>query len=346
MSQKHLGKIAVLIIAVFLFTSCASLPPPGTALTPEERENARKTCIAQYTAAGAIGGAIIGGLLGGKKTKVEGALIGAAAGGALAFAIAWGHCLSVYSDLNSYPVADSRVTAERIGYAPSQGTVAKIEDFYLDPEGVAPGGKVKLNGSYYVMAPEGNREVKVTETRTVHYFDPSENQWKELGAVSQDVTAALGTRRAEGSFDMPPDVPEGKYRISFRISSQGREDEVMRDLTVKKGLAMGPRNQPRPSQTQVASAPRADSSNGAKSVAAAPDGKAAKAKERMIIVTGKKINVRKGPSGKADVIAVVKDGEVYPVVQSSSAADGTWHMIRLDDGKEGWVPGKYVKMRE
>ncbi|MCK7504967.1 MAG: SH3 domain-containing protein [Desulfobacterales bacterium] len=133
---------------------------------------------------------------------------------------------------------------------------------------------------------------------------------------------------------MPPDVPEGKYRISFRISSQGKEDQVTRDLTVKKGLAMGPRNQPRPSQTQVASAPRADSSNGAKSVAAAPDGKAAKAKERSLVITGKKINVRKGPSSKADVIAVVKDGEVYPVVQSSSAADGAWHLIRLDDGEE------------
>ncbi len=69
---------SVAVIVVFLFSSCAPLPPPGTALTSGERESAKKTCIARYTAVGAVGGGVIVALLSGKK--LEGALIGAAAG--------------------------------------------------------------------------------------------------------------------------------------------------------------------------------------------------------------------------------------------------------------------------
>jgi len=39
---------------------------------------------------------------------------------------------------------------------------------------------------------------------------------------------------------MPADVPEGNYRITLKIASQGRVDSMTRDLKVKKGLAMGP----------------------------------------------------------------------------------------------------------
>ncbi|NWF98602.1 MAG: hypothetical protein HXY52_06695 [Nitrospirae bacterium] len=228
----------IFLITVFLFTSCAPLPPSGTALTPEERESAKKTCIARYTAAGAVGGAILGSLLGGKGAKWETAAIGAAAGGAIAFAIAWGHCLSVYSDLNSYPVAGARETAQKIGYTSSQGNITKIDKFYLNPEAVSPGGRVQMNGSYFIMAPEGTQEVKVTETRILHYYNPSENEWKELGSVDNVITSSLGTRKAEGNFDIPSDVPEGKYRITLKIAAQGKEDQVSKELTVKKGVAM------------------------------------------------------------------------------------------------------------
>jgi hypothetical protein len=224
------------ILAVFLFTACAPLPPPGTPLTAEQRASAQRQCIATYTVVGALGGAALGALFG----KGEGALIGAAAGGALAFAIAWGHCLSAYSDLNSYPVAGAQETALRTGYDVSQGEVIKIENYTLDPTGVAPGGKVRMNGSYYVMAPGGEREVKVTETRSLSFLDPENNEWKELGAVDQHVTSAIGTRRAEGSFDIPADAPEGHYRIALKVSAYGKNDQMTQDLTVKKGMPMGP----------------------------------------------------------------------------------------------------------
>ncbi len=250
MKSKLAKSVIVLVLIAFIFSSCAPLPPPGTALTPEERSKAQKQCIARYTAVGAVGGAIVGAIVG--KRKAESALIGAAAGGALAFAIAWGKCLSYYSDLKSYPVSGAQETAQKIRYDPSQGCVTKIKDFYLNPDKISPGGQVQMNASYYVMAPEGSKEVKVTETRVVHYYDPSAKEWKELGSVNNEITSALGTRKAEGSFELPSDIPEGSYRVALKVSAEGVEDQAMQELTVKKGLAKWPGdNHPQPQQVQT-----------------------------------------------------------------------------------------------
>lgn len=343
MRKKSIRPVVFIVLLSFLFTSCASLPPPGTALTADERESAKEQCIAQYTAVGAVGGAIIGGLLGSRGVKTEGALIGAAAGGALAFAIAWGHCLSVYSNLNSYPMADARATASRVGYHSSQGSVVKIENFSLNPDGVSPGGRIKMNGSYYVMAPEGNKEVKVIETRVVSYFDSSANEWKELGSVDQDLTASLGTRRAEGVFDMPADVPEGNYRITLKIASQGREDRMTRDLKVKKGLAMGPDiKRELPSQPSASGRSFAQAGQGEKSVENPASDKAV-----IVEVTSKALNVRTEPSSKAKLLAEIRKGETYRVLDSTGGTDkDKWFKIRIDNGEDGWVPGKHVKIRD
>jgi hypothetical protein len=232
--------IGLLVLCAFLSGSCAPLPKRGTALTDEERESAKRTCITQYTAAGAVGGAVLGGLIGHRKAKTETALIGAAAGGALAFAIAWGHCLSVYSDLRSFPVAGGRETAERIGYAPSQGEIVRIEDFAINPSGVAPGGQLKPSGTYYVMAPEGTKDVKVTITRTFSYFDSSKNEWVELGSVPEEETVDLGTRSLSGNIDIDKQQAEGRYRMAVKVAALGKEDQVTQEYTVKKGLAKGP----------------------------------------------------------------------------------------------------------
>lgn len=325
------------LIIVFLLTSCGPLPPPGTALTPQERAEAQSSCIARYTALGAFGGAAVGLLLGGKKTKGEGALIGAAAGGALAFALAYGKCLAMFSDLNSYPLAGAQETARRVGYSPSQGYITKIENFSIDPAGVAPGGRLQLNGSYYIMAPDGTMEVKVTETRTVSYFDPSEKQWKELGSVPQEVTSALGTRRAEGSFDMPKDVPEGNYRITLTIEANGKRDQMSSDLVVKKGLAMGPVNK----QPNVQTAFAADQSGGK----AINTGKT-KIKAATITITSKTLSMRNEPSSKSQILATLKHGEIYEVVQKTDSPNDIWYRIRLDNGVEGWVSGKNVRLQE
>jgi hypothetical protein len=239
--MKGISKIAAIaLVFSFLLSSCAGmLPDPNTITTEEDRVAARNKCVAMYTVGGALGGAIIGGLI---KGDLKGAGIGAAAGGAIGFAYAWGKCLSLYSTLKSQQVAGYSETAQRTRYKPSQGQVVKIEDFGLLPTAVSPGGAVKMNGSYYVLAPEGAKEMKVTETRVVKYYDPAKRQWVDLGQVDQEITAAPGLRKADGNFDIPKDVPEGQYRIAFKVNAGGKEDKIEKDLTVKKGLAMGETN--------------------------------------------------------------------------------------------------------
>jgi hypothetical protein len=235
MNAFRIKSVSLLLVCVFLLSSCASvLPDPSQIRTEEERVDARNKCIAMYTAGGAAAGALVGGLIGG-DWKAAG--IGALVGGGFGFLVAWGHCLSLYSTLQSQPVAGYQQTAQQVGYNPSQGNVTKIQSFNVTPGTITAGQTANLGGSYYVMAPEGAKEMKVTETRYVKFFDPSKNEWTNLGAVDQEITAAPGLRKADGKFDIPKDVPEGKYRIGFKVASAGKEDTVERDLFVKKGTA-------------------------------------------------------------------------------------------------------------
>lgn len=340
--------LILVIVGTFLSVSCAAPPKPGTALTPQQREDAKKQCIAQYTAggavAGALGGAVVGVLTGGKAKQraVTGAAVGAAAGGAMAFALAYGHCMSLYSDLQSFPEAGAQETAQKIGYNPGMGYVTRIERFSLDPTGVAPGGRVDLNGSYLVMGPETNKDVKVVETRTVHYFDPAANGWKELGSVDQPVTAALGTRRAEGNIELPADVPEGRYKIVMKVAANGKEDRAEQELLVQKGLALGPA--PRPLQAAVPTAAAAAApAPGAKAVAPAQP---AAAGIESLKVTSPSLSVRQEASAKGRILASVKQDEIYEVTQKALNEEGIWYKIRLDGGVEGWVQHAYVKLQE
>jgi hypothetical protein len=231
---------AVALILALLLSSCAGmLPDPNTITTEEERISARNKCVAMYTVGGVLGGALIGALVGG---DVKSGAIGAAAGGAIGFAYAWGKCLSLYSTLKSQAVASYSETVQKVNYRPSQGQVVKIQDFALMPPQVSPGGAVRMGGSYYILAPEGAKEMKVTETRIVRFYDPAKKQWVDLGQVDQEITAAPGSRKADGNFDLPKDVPEGQYKIAFKVNAGGKEDVVERDLTVKKGFAMGDAN--------------------------------------------------------------------------------------------------------
>jgi len=235
MKIKHIKTLTIITTFIFMLSSCASmLPSPDQITSEEELIAARNKCFAMYTVGGAALGAIAGGLIGGDW---KGAGVGAAAGGAIGFAYAWGKCLSLYSTLKSQPVAGYDETAKRTKYNPSQGDVVKIEGFNIKPTSVAQGSAANLNGSYYVMAPEGAKEIKVTETRTVKYFDPKKNEFVDLGSVDQEITAAPGSRKADGKFDIPKDVPEGRYKIAFKVSASGKEDVMEKEMFVKKAKA-------------------------------------------------------------------------------------------------------------
>ncbi len=333
-AEKFIKSISVIVLFVFVLGSCAPLPPPGTALTDEQRGEAQRNCIARYTAAGAVGGALVGALLGGSGSRGVGAAIGAIAGGALAFTIAYGHCMSLYSDLRSYPVAGAQETAQRIGYNPKQGNLLKIEEFYLNPDGVSPGGKVQMGGSYYVMAPEEIKEVKIKETRGLELFDSSTNEWKHLGSVDQEVVAALGTRKAEGNFDMPNELAEGTYRITLKVSGNGMEDSRTQNLTVKKGLAMGPSSIPPAGQyTQSAAVA------GVKAVEPV-------SARQTAVIKPTVLSVKREPSLRSATVATVKQFDLFYVLESKKSEGEFWHRIDLKNGKTGWVQDKNVNLKE
>lgn len=222
------------VILPVCLAACASLPAPGTRLTEQQRAEAQKTCVNQYVIGGSIGGALLGMLVSSSKDRTQGAVVGAIAGGALAHSIAWGKCLSYYSDTNSFPVADARQTAAATGYTASRGNEVRIQNFSVTPSQIAPGDNLKLSGSYYVMSPEEHQQVKVVETRTVHFFDPKENDWKELGSEETPVMAALGSRRSEGQTGMPNEVAEGRYRVTFTVTALGKQDQVSQEILIKK----------------------------------------------------------------------------------------------------------------
>lgn len=334
MRSNKLTRLSALVVLVaFVITSCAPLPPPGTALTDEERRAAQQNCIARYSAVGAVGGALVGALLGGRGSRGVGAALGAMAGGALAFTLAYGHCMALYSDLRSYPVAGVQETAQRIGYNPSQGKVVKIDEFYLNPDGVSPGGKVQMGGTYYVMAPEGTKEMKIKETRILEFFDPSNKEWKQLGSVDNEIVAALGTRKADGYFDMPTEMAEGNYKITLKISGEGLEDQQTRNLTVKKGLAMGPSQQAPTPYVQTASLP------GGKAVEPTT-------KKQTAVIKPAVLSVKKEPSHKAPNIATVKQFDLFDVLETKKSEGEFWHRIDLKDGRSGWVQDKNVNLKE
>lgn len=333
-SSKFMRLCSLVVLVIFVLTSCGPMPQPGTALTDEERRAAQQNCIARYSVGGAVGGALVGALLGGSGSRGIGAAVGAVAGGALAFALAYGHCMSLYSDLRSYPVAGAQETARRINYNPSQGNVIKIDNFYLNPDGVSPGGKVQMGGSYYVMAAEGTKDIKVKETRSLEFFDSSSNEWKQLGAIDNEIVAGLGTRSAEGFFEMPNEMAEGNYRITFKISGEGLEDAQTRNLTVRKGLAMGPSSQQPTSQyIQTANVP------GVKAVEPT-------VKRQTAVIKPTMLTVKENPSVKAKNIATVKQFDLFDVIESKKSEGEFWHKIDLRDGKAGWVQDKNVNLKE
>lgn len=233
MKTPFTHKVAVAMLPVML-AACAELPPPGTKLTAEQRVEAQKKCVDQYVVGGAIGGALLGMLVSSPRDRSQGAVVGAIAGGALAYSIAWGKCLAVFSDTNSFPVADAQQTAAAVGYTPSRGNEVRIQSFTVTPSQITPGSSFNLRGSYYVMSPEGHQQVKVIEKRTVHFFDPQEKTWKELGSEETPVTAALGSRRSEGQTAMPKEVAEGRYRVTFKVIALGREDQASQEIIIKK----------------------------------------------------------------------------------------------------------------
>jgi len=170
-------------------------------------------------AGGALGGAAIGAAAS-RKNPLVGALIGAAIGG-LVGATA---CFAI-AEYKSQQVKGYQETKEAVSYQTELGDVVQITNFSLVPSAAAPGSQVTFNATYYVMNPDSDREVTVTETRTLKKLDPGTGQYKELGRPVSSVTMKPGMRSADGKFDVRSGVEQGRYLLAFRVDAGGRSDE-------------------------------------------------------------------------------------------------------------------------
>ncbi|MBF0457639.1 MAG: hypothetical protein HQK99_07070 [Nitrospirae bacterium] len=238
MDLKNLRYTAVAILISYALTACAVVPPRGTPLTHDQRQEAQASCIAQYT----VGGAIIGGLgtlaldnLAYGRSSGGRVAAGAIIGGSIGFALAWGHCLYLFADIRSYPVAGAAETVTQTGYTASYGSYVKFGSMDINPVSVAPGGKVHINAVYYILDTDMNKQVAVTEASTLYYYDYSKSNWVDLGTASEHKTVELGTRKGDITFDIPKDAPEGSYKIMLKVTAMGKEDSITKDLAVRRG---------------------------------------------------------------------------------------------------------------
>jgi len=222
--------IAVYFVCIFTFSSCATLPEPGQPLTPEQRQSAKIRCFAQYTVGGALSGAALGAvsqlISGGNVGKA--AAIGAGAGAVAGFAVAWGKCFYLFSDVSSQPVEGYKVKT-------SETYEVKIEDYSISPTTAYPGDSVILDGSYIVTAPEGVKDLKVTETRILEYYDEKEKKFVEAGKVPNEITASAGIlRKVDGNIEIPTQAEPGLFKISLMITSEGKTDTIAKEIEIKK----------------------------------------------------------------------------------------------------------------
>ncbi|MBF0342632.1 MAG: hypothetical protein HQL06_00225 [Nitrospirae bacterium] len=228
--SKRYNIVALLIITAFFVTSCTTmLPKPSPNMTDDERNAAKDQCIAMNTVGGAVLGGVVGGLLGGR----DGAVKGAIAGGTTAFALAWGKCIAYYFNVANTQVADYKETAKSINYEPKKGTLVKLETLKASPSTLAPGKQITLIGKYYVLDPETTKDLSVTESFYIVYYDKEGNANKLNEPINQKRTIDPGTRKIEGPIDLPKELPEGRYKIIYEVSYKNQTDRREVEVSVK-----------------------------------------------------------------------------------------------------------------
>jgi len=227
-----------IMLCLGLNFQCATGPQPkGESLPGQQPEESPQTCIAKHTVAGCATGAIIGavsGIVKGGKGVGRKVAIGAGAGAAVGFAYAWGKCFDKFSRVNSERIRDYDETVRTVNYRKEEGTKVKITNYSLNPTIVRPGETVIFNAQYYALDPIKERDLQVTEMRILKVYDEQKKEFVEVGRVPNDITVAPGLRKADGTFSIPDQTPEGKYLIGFEVTCAGKIDKAEMPLTVKK----------------------------------------------------------------------------------------------------------------
>lgn len=194
------GILVVVLVATLGLSGCATI---------EENPQA-----AIGAGLGAAGGAILGGLIGRNTTGVVvGGLVGALAGGAIGY----------YMDRQDKTAAQARADT---GYAPSQGTVVRVDGVTTDPAAVGPRGTVRLGATYTLLTPDAG-QVRVRETREVrHNGTLVANPTTEFSRGNGTFTSAL-------PITLPASAGRGTYEVMTTVSVGDRSSRGFTTFTVR-----------------------------------------------------------------------------------------------------------------
>lgn len=324
--------IIVLLALSLISYGCVTTP------TRADGEMSPAACIAAHTAGGAIIGGIIGAIAGDRQGLKKGLLIG----GGLALAYAWGKCFQHYTTSKSEQIKDYDTTAREVGYSPQSGLVARIENYSLTPVVAAPGDTVRFDAVYYVMSPNRDSDIPVTEIRKLKRFNDKENTYVELGEAVSSITAKPGLRKADGNIQIPENVEEGKYLISFLITAEGKTDVLERPLIISKDRRVPSRFQ---HVVTAYDTPKTDKASVSPSVAKG-EKVVTQTKEKTVLINQSRVNLRASPSSQAKIISTASKGERYPLVSMAEIEGKIWYQIRLDDGTTVWLLGSLAQILE
>lgn len=68
-------------------------------------------------------------------------------------------------------------------------------------------------------------------------------------------------------------------------------------------------------------------------------------KDFNAFITGDKVNIRTKPTTSSSIVKQLNSGHPIKVTEQKKAKDGTWYYIQTASGTQGWVFGKYVKIK-
>ncbi len=180
---------------------------------------------------GAAGGALLGAIAGAllnPSDPLKGALVGAAAGAVVGAIAGW------VWDYTSKPTKDYAQTQRETAYSPSEGEKVAVTQYSLAPVQVEPGNPITLNSQYYVMVPEQDTDIKISEVRYVKRYDANSKSFEELGRENTQVTVKPGTRDGSGKITLPKDAEPGVYRLGFGVAYKDKKDEREIPVTVTR----------------------------------------------------------------------------------------------------------------
>lgn len=113
------------------------------------------------------------------------------------------------------------------GYAPSQGTVVRVERVTTDPLTAVAGGTIHLGATYTVLTPNAAQAVRVRETREVRHN----------GALVANPTTEFS--RGNGTFTsampitLPANAGKGPYEVTTTVTVGDRSSRGMGTFTVR-----------------------------------------------------------------------------------------------------------------